>query len=135
MNPKWLKITLILFLIGVVSCENDNSCNKHCINRIQWDQNEILVTQEELVTIKSLFESNNIDYSDLQFHSIYSVGDNDFIVVACYQYINNLKVWPYKILYYFLPDGTSDTHFPEKIVGLNLSPKSVSNENCVIESY
>jgi hypothetical protein len=94
-------VLLVIIAVGLFSCEKTTIIpeDSRCINLIVDNQNELLLNVQQLDTIKSLFERNNLNYSNLQFFKIDSTPYGKY--AEAYQYVNNLKLFTDEMIYHF----------------------------------
>jgi hypothetical protein len=101
-NEPYMKTVIIaFFLFQIVSCTKVQECPNI---PIQGKPSGHLISDKELVTVISLFKSNNLEFNSLQFYK-YGKDESGSSYVCCYQFINNLKVFTDDIVFHFSPDG------------------------------
>ena len=117
-----------LMIFSFISCsKNDNlPIDNRCSTQIINNPKILILTSQEIDTIKYLFNKNHIDSTNLQF-SFYTYfrGYNNVIFrnISAYQYLNGLKVFTDYLAFEF---GANDSLIHQdgyKITNLSLSNK------------
>lgn len=87
---------LFILVALVLLCACDKA--KDCPEVLKGKSQSYLLTNEETATVKSLFESNNLKFDNLQCYRLV----NDFIyAVTCHQYVNNLRIFSSDVQFVF----------------------------------
>jgi len=94
----------ISFLLCCISCEKDKHSSEYCINRISDKPAQLLVNNEEMLIIKTLFETNHLNYSNYQFYRL-ETDQIGYQHARCYQFVNGLKVFYNELIFHFDPKG------------------------------
>lgn len=141
MKYRFILISIILIAI-IASCKKDKLdnedkliCNEFCVNRIFNNPDSIIVSSEKLNVIKNLFETNSIDYTNLQFVN-HVVTGSGIQSVSCNQFVNSVKIlYPPSISFYFESTGDLRGTSVVLIEEINLSSEPSNSMNCVVESF
>jgi Zn-dependent metalloprotease len=124
----------IFLLIDGVPIEKDKDGNDFCVNKVLDNPNTIIISEEELIVVKPLFESNRIDYSNYLFYKL-QTDELGYHHVRCYQFINNLKVFTNDLIFHFNQAGKYYYLSGNLITKIDLNPESSMIQNNVIKKY
>ncbi len=131
-------IFIFIFILIFNSCKkNNNDYNKNCFNIIIDNSSIQLVSSQDFDTIKYLFQKNNLSYKNLQFYH-YVKDDVTKIKTrqaSCYQYVNNLKVFLYGLMFEFTDNDSLRLLSGHKIANINLRSTPIMYRNQVRDTY
>ena len=84
---------LLLMIVFVFSCKKSENIpeDNRCANLIIDDLNVQLLSNQEMDSIKYVFNKNHLGYENLQFW--HYAEDLGFKYIGAYQFVNNLKVF------------------------------------------
>ncbi|MGE5447772.1 MAG: hypothetical protein ACM3PR_05370 [Bacteroidales bacterium] len=140
MKSRMLIIGIFLFTC-IISCEKADSYivtdqyePKYCISDIKDGHNTILLSEDEIDLAKSLFESNHIDDSQLQFWRLQSDALG-YHHVRCNQYVNKLKVFTTDVIYHFNQKGIHYFTSGELAPPIELDTLPRMTADAVVEKY
>ena len=133
MTYRILIIWIFLF-INSISCKKDKYENNYCVNNISDTPNRAILTDTDLKTIKSLFDHNNLIYSNYQFYEL-QIDELGYHHVRCFQYINNLKLFTNDLIFHFNQNDSYCYLSGDLINGINLDTKPKMIQNKVIDLF
>jgi hypothetical protein len=111
------KVLIPIILIQLFACENVNICP----NIIKGKPKQHLISDQELNTVKSLFESNNLSLDNFLVYWLQR-DDLGYTHVRCYQYINNLNVFSNEVIFHFDKQNHYCILSGELISDINIRP-------------
>jgi len=138
MNTSTIKkstaiISIILcFSMIHLSCKTTKSTS--CTMFVQNSLTTPVLPESEMAVIKSLFESNRIDYANYQFYRL-DTDELGFYHVRCYQFVNNLKVFSEELIFHFNQQRTFYLVSGNKINAIGLDAKPSLHPNKVAEQF
>jgi Zn-dependent metalloprotease len=129
---KRVLILLIPFFLS--ACEHskylvDCSDSKFCSEIVKGKPDSILISDSDLSTVKSLFESNNLNLDNFLVYRLQE-DDMGYSHVRCLQFINNLNVFSNEVIFHFNSQGQYYFLSGELIssININTSPAMCSEE-------
>jgi len=125
---------LICFSIMNFSCKTSKKGNSTCVEVIQNSTFAGNLTESEMYVIKSLFESNRMDFSKYHFYQL-DKDDLGFHHVKCFQLINNLKVFSEELIFHFNKNNENYLTSGNVINSLKLDDKQSLNKNKAVEIF
>ena len=102
MKSKYFVFCVLTILI-LSSCRKDDSADpndNYCMRDITSGAGVILLSGADYNVAGDLFESNSIDYSNLQFYRVQTEASGRHHI-RCHQYINNLKLFTNDVIFHF----------------------------------
>jgi Zn-dependent metalloprotease len=128
-------VTFGLFLfVVIISCKKDKHENDFCINRIFDSPRIQLISEEDFNEVKSLFVSNNLDYSNFQFFK-FQTDNFGYHHARCYPFINNLKVFTNDLIFHFDKNNNYKSMSGHLVDGIDLDSIPSMDKKSVIEKY
>lgn len=119
-------LLIILLFLGIYSCEkNETDTVEYCIEFVSSDPDAKLLSSSELSEIHSLFESNNLDYENLQFFE-YKIDKDGAKHIFTHQFANGLKVFYGSDGYHFSKNNVflfGEFHNYKGLINLNTKPR------------
>jgi len=123
------KFIVLIILLQFVSCEKD----KNCSDVIRGKLNH-LISDQDLITVKSLFKSNNLSLDNFQVYRLQKdkLGHNH---VRCYQYVNGLNVFYNDVIFHF--DNTGHYYFlsGEIFSKIDIDPSPKLDQQAVVQLF
>jgi len=132
-TSKIIIIGISLF-IGIISCKKDTPKNDYCIRRIVTNPDTCIISEENLNTIKTLFESNHLDYSKYQFFK-FVTDDFGGHHAGCYQFIHDLKVFSNTLIFHFNQAGNYYSLSGDIIEDIPLNAIPSMNQKYVVDKF
>lgn len=130
MKNSYLLLFILLFF-GIYSCEkNETDSVEYCIEFVFSNPDTKLLSSSELSEIHSLFESNNLDYENLQFFE-YKIDKDGAKHIFTHQFANGLKVFYGSDAYHFNKDNVflfGEFHNYKGLINLDTKPKQKMNK-------
>lgn len=119
------KITVLLVLICIISCEGSN----YCTDIIKGKPDNNLISESDFNFVKSLFTTNNLKLDNFLVYRL-QVDNSGGKHVRCYQYVNNLQVFSDEVIFHFNAQNHYYFLSGEIISGINLrsDPRMSKNE-------
>jgi len=132
------KYLIFISILILTSCKkNNNDSNNNCFNTVVDNSSIQLVSSQDFDTIKYLFQKNNLSYKNLQFY--HYVKDDITMIktrqALCYQYVNNLKVFLYGLMFEFTDNDSLRLISGHKITNINLRSTPIMDKNQVRDIY
>jgi len=115
---RTIQILTILFSIIILACDKYEDL---CIKEASFNSEVGILNKTDLIKAQSLFDLNNLNYSNKRFTSVTETETN--IIVKGYQYINGIKVFTEPLSYFFQKSMPQRFDF---ILGDTLLPASIS---------
>jgi Zn-dependent metalloprotease len=127
-------IVAISICIGLISCKQDETENRYCVNQIRNSSATIVLSLHQMDTIKLLFDYNHLDYSKYLFYSLQN-DELGYHHVRCYQFENNLQVFTNDLIFHF-NDKNNYYFLSGYLVGkINLDTSSKMSSDSVVAKY
>lgn len=100
----------IFLVVFFQSCTKHQDCDdsEFFYQMVQGKPKDHLVTDLELNTIESLFNSNNLNIDNLLFYKL-QTDKSGMYHAKCYQYVNNLKLFSNDLIFHFDSEGNYTT--------------------------
>jgi Zn-dependent metalloprotease len=124
----------ISLCISLVSCEQYKAENAYCVNRIHNSLTTIILPQNQIDSIKFLFDYNHLDYTKYQF---YSLQDDElgYHHVKCHQFKNNLRLFTNDLIFHFNEKNNYYFLSGELIEKVSLDSRSTMNYDSVVAKF
>ncbi|MEI7502234.1 MAG: hypothetical protein WCJ61_03035 [Paludibacter sp.] len=124
----------ISLCIGFISCEQNKTEDLYCVNKIQGSNTTISLPQNQIDSIKYMFDYNHLDYSQYQFFS-FQLDELGQHHVRCYQFKNDLKLFTNDLIFHF--DDKNKYYYlsGELIDKISLDINSTMNNNSVVTKF
>ena len=135
-SRKALHIISIILVFSMMhySCKTKTIQNDYCVRVIQNSPSASVLPESETNVIKSLFNSNRLDYTKYQFYQL-DTDELGFKHVKSYQFIDNLRVFSEELSFHFNQNDTYYLLSGHIIHSTGLDAKPSLNPNKVAEIF
>lgn len=127
-------IILISLCFGILSCEQDETENFHCVNTIRNSAATVILSESELGTIKSLFDYNRLDFNKYQFSSLQN-DELGYHHIRCNQFVNSLRVFTDDLIFHFDQNDKYYSLSGDIIEKIDLNTKTSMDYDSVVEKF
>ena len=132
----YIKILTIVFLFTISSCKKEDNIGdfQACTNVVLESPNEIRVSAENQSLAEHLFNSNEMDFNNLQITKV-QTDDYNKTHIRCYQFVNGLKIFTGDLIYHFNENDQYDSLSGELITNLSLNTQSNLDSSILKNKY
>ncbi|MBP1637510.1 MAG: fungalysin/thermolysin family protein [Bacteroidetes bacterium] len=127
-------IILISLCFGILSCEQDKTESFYCVNTIRNSPATVILSESELVTIKSLIDYNRLDFNKYQFFRLQN-DELGYHHVRCNQFVNGLRVFTDDIIFHFDQNDKYYSLSGDIIEKIDLNTKISMDYDSVVEKF
>jgi len=133
-NLKYMTAIAACFAVVsmMCSCKTKTGKNDYCVKVIQNSPN--VLPENEMIVIKSLFNSNRMDAAKYQFYQL-DTDELGFKHVRGYQYVNNLKVFSEALIFHFNQNDSCYSVSGVLIQSTGLDAKPSLNQDKAVEVF
>ena len=124
----------ISLCISFISCEQYKTESQYCVNEIHNSVTTIRLPQNQIDSIKYLFDYNHLGYTKYQFYS-FLLDELGYHHVKCYQFKNNLKLFTNDLIFHFNEKNNYYFLSGKLIDKVSLDSKSTMNYNSVVTKF
>ena len=130
------KILTVVFLITISSCKKEDKVDNFqaCTNIILESPNESQVSAENEIIAENLFNSNEIDFNNLQITKVQK-DDYDKTHIRCYQFFNGLKIFTGDLIFHFNENEKYDSLSGEFVTNISLNTQSNLDNDILKNEY
>jgi hypothetical protein len=133
MNTRTIIIGISL-CFSFISCEKYENESQYCVNKIHDSVTTNSLPQNQIDSIKYLFDYNHLDYTKYQFYS-FQLDELGYHHVKCYQFKNNLKLFTNDLIFHFNEKNSYYYLSGKLIEKVSLDSKSTMNYNSVVTKF
>jgi Zn-dependent metalloprotease len=108
--------------------------NDYCVNKISDSPSRALLTENELKSIGSLFDYNQMNYANYQFYKL-QTGELGQQHVKCFQYINGIKIFTNDLIFHFDQNNRYSSLSGDLIKVINLDIKPQMEPRDIIDLF
>jgi len=124
----------ISLCFSFISCEQFETESQYCVNRIHNSVTTISLLQNQIDSIKYLFDYNHLDNTKYQFYS-FQLDELGYHHVKCYQFKNNLKLFTNDLIFHFNEKNYYYFLSGKLIEKVSLDSKSTMHYNSVVKKF
>lgn len=131
---KVLTIAVLFIIYGCTKDNNDKDNLQACVNLISESPNDILVSDERQNLAEDLFNTNGIDFSNLQIIKVEQDKYN-YYHIRCIQFFNGLKLFWGDVIFHFDENGEFTSVNPNLIDNISLNNESNLDYDFLVDRF
>lgn len=131
---SFVALGLAMVLMSTACIENTNTDSDESpisIEKKMGKPDHHLISQKELDITMQLFDANNLTYDSCQFYG-FTEDQYGNTHIACYQFVNNLKVFTDPIFFHFNQSGVLTSLTNEVITGIDFYSAALMTDEDVV---